>query len=159
MSIQVLFKGGAKVEKTCSTNRQQGREFLVTLQGTKISPKNGILKMIFLFPRWDMLISWRVHPSFWIHHRPINPPGRTSQAAVKACKDSSEWVWHWGARVQWVFAVHLWSMKHFPNRLEMVPKKFELVVSIIFYVQPYLGKRSNLTTSFQMSWNHQLLVV
>ena len=31
-----------------------------TLQGTNISPKNGILKMIFLFPRWDMLISWRV---------------------------------------------------------------------------------------------------
>ena len=25
-----------------------------------ISPKNGILKMIFLFPRWDMLIPWRV---------------------------------------------------------------------------------------------------
>ena len=31
-----------------------------TLQGTNISPKNGILKMIFLFPRWDILISWRV---------------------------------------------------------------------------------------------------
>ena len=24
-------------------------------------PKIGILKMIFLFPRWDMLISWRVY--------------------------------------------------------------------------------------------------
>ena len=23
-------------------------------------PKNGILKKIFLFPRWDMLIPWRV---------------------------------------------------------------------------------------------------
>jgi len=33
---------------------------LNTLQGTNISPKNGILKMIFLFPRWDMLIPWRV---------------------------------------------------------------------------------------------------
>ena len=32
----------------------------ITLQGTNISPKNGILKMIFLFPRWDMLIPWRV---------------------------------------------------------------------------------------------------
>ena len=31
-----------------------------TLQGTNISPKNGILKIIFLFPRWDMLIPWRV---------------------------------------------------------------------------------------------------
>ena len=36
----------------------------LTLQGTNISPKNGILKMIFLFPRWDMLIPWRV--SLWI---------------------------------------------------------------------------------------------
>ena len=24
-------------------------------------PQNGILKMIFLFPRWDMLIPWRVY--------------------------------------------------------------------------------------------------
>ena len=34
---------------------------LVTFQGTNISPQNGILKMIFLFPRWDMLIPWRVY--------------------------------------------------------------------------------------------------
>ena len=34
----------------------------ITLQETNISPKNGILKMIFLFPRWDMLIPWRVPP-------------------------------------------------------------------------------------------------
>ena len=34
-----------------------------TLQETNISPKNGILKMIFLFPRWDMLIPWRVYLS------------------------------------------------------------------------------------------------
>ena len=33
---------------------------IVTLQETNISPKNGILKMIFLFPMWDMLIPWRV---------------------------------------------------------------------------------------------------
>ena len=32
---------------------------LYTLQGTNISSKNGILKMIFLFPRWDILIPWR----------------------------------------------------------------------------------------------------
>ena len=31
-----------------------------TLQGTNISPKNGILKLIFLFSRWDMLVPWRV---------------------------------------------------------------------------------------------------
>ena len=33
---------------------------MITLQGTNISSENSILKMIFLFPRWDMLISWRV---------------------------------------------------------------------------------------------------
>ena len=34
----------------------------ITLQGTNISPQNGILKMFF-FPRWDMLIPWRVTSS------------------------------------------------------------------------------------------------
>ena len=37
---------------------------LDTLQETNISPKNGILKMIFLSPRWDMLIPWRVFAGF-----------------------------------------------------------------------------------------------
>ena len=32
-----------------------------TLQGINISPKNGILMMIFLFLRWDMLVPWRVY--------------------------------------------------------------------------------------------------
>ena len=31
-----------------------------TLLGTNISPPKGSLKMIFLFPRWDMLVCWRV---------------------------------------------------------------------------------------------------
>ena len=57
-----------KVMKNCDV--KEGKEKLGiilwkdvakgTLQGTNISPKNGILKMIFLFPRWDMLIPWRV---------------------------------------------------------------------------------------------------
>ena len=40
------------------------QKFESTLQETNISPKNGILKMIFLFPRWDMLVPWRV-VLFW----------------------------------------------------------------------------------------------
>ena len=44
-----------------NNNKQQQRPcFENTLQGTNISPQNGILKMIFLFPRWDMLIPLRV---------------------------------------------------------------------------------------------------
>ena len=42
-----------------TTSRNVGN-WLITLQGTNISPKNGILKLIFLFLKWDMLISWRV---------------------------------------------------------------------------------------------------
>ena len=34
--------------------------YLYTLLGSNISREKSILKMIFLFPRWDMLISWRV---------------------------------------------------------------------------------------------------
>ena len=33
---------------------------MYTLQGTNISLSKAVLKMIFLFPRWDMLIPWRV---------------------------------------------------------------------------------------------------
>ena len=34
-------------------------------------PKNGILKMIFLFPRWDMLVPWRVgfHPVYILNNQ------------------------------------------------------------------------------------------
>ena len=38
-----------------------------TLQGTNISPQWGILKVIFLFPRWDMLISCRASPTNPVH--------------------------------------------------------------------------------------------
>ena len=34
-----------------------------------------------------------------------------------------------------------------------------VVVSNIFYVYPYLGKWSNLTSVLQMGWNHQLLLM
>ena len=46
----------------------------LTFQGTNISPKNGTLKMIFLFPRWDMLIPWRVNMhTFFIATQKSNP--------------------------------------------------------------------------------------
>ncbi len=34
-----------------------------------------------------------------------------------------------------------------------------VVVSNIFYFHPYLGKWSNLTSIFQMGWNHQLVMI
>ena len=36
--------------------------YTLTLQGTNISHQKSLLKMIFLFPRWDRLIPWRVFP-------------------------------------------------------------------------------------------------
>ena len=45
-----------------------------TLQGTNISPKNGILTMIFLFPRWDMLIPWRAYIYIYTYMNDISPP-------------------------------------------------------------------------------------
>ena len=54
-----------------------------TLQGTNISPKNGILKMIFLFPRWDMLIPWRVISGlaalYWLPFSPKNFGGNIDE--------------------------------------------------------------------------------
>jgi len=35
-------------------------DFGNTLLATKISPPKGVLKMIFLFSRWDMLVPWRL---------------------------------------------------------------------------------------------------
>ena len=67
MYLGSIQPGGGKHSPACQFfNRSQWRSLelekspTVTLQGTNISPKNGILKMIFLFPRWDMLIPWRV---------------------------------------------------------------------------------------------------
>ena len=44
-----------------------------TLQATNISPKNDILKMIFLFPRWDMLIPWRVPKNDHMLEKVVTP--------------------------------------------------------------------------------------
>ena len=68
--LSIVFagkKGGSKrqdlVRSTNKKGRLYGEHVRNTLQGTNISPTNGILKMIFLFPRWDpwdMLVTWRV---------------------------------------------------------------------------------------------------
>ena len=53
--LEYLFVAGRQQKRTFSPIWSS------TLQGTNISPQNGILKMIFLFPRWDMLIPCRVY--------------------------------------------------------------------------------------------------
>ena len=46
-------------------------DFKGTLPETNISPEKAILKMIFLFQRWDMLVPWRVLGLFG-HHQNWN---------------------------------------------------------------------------------------
>ena len=36
------------------------QEMSIPSRGTNILPENAFLKMIFLFPRWYMLVPWRV---------------------------------------------------------------------------------------------------
>ena len=56
------------------TDEENNKNNNNTLQGTNISPQNGILKMIFLFLRWDMLIPWRVMTSLIIPSRSSHCP-------------------------------------------------------------------------------------
>ena len=54
-----------------------------TLLGTNISPQNGILKMIFLFPRWDMLVPWRVLYLCFSFTHPFTPHNVPSLQGAK----------------------------------------------------------------------------
>ena len=47
----------AKVQWSSWQIWQLHAEYLCTLQGTSISPTKALLKMIFLFPRWDKLVA------------------------------------------------------------------------------------------------------
>ncbi len=46
-----------------------------TLQGTNIFHTETLLKMMFLFPRWDILVSWRLQ----CQHKPQTPPHNCNQ--------------------------------------------------------------------------------
>ena len=65
-----------------------------TLLGTNISLSKAVLKMSFLFPRWDMLIPWRVsmirhvlQPGFsFCTHGPSPKPSSSQVARVEQIK-------------------------------------------------------------------------
>ena len=75
----------------------QGIMFHVNLQETNISPKNGSLKMICLFPRWDMLISWRV----------IFRGEAGSICSMSMCRFVDPWRTSWRAMI---FMVSWWNI-------------------------------------------------
>ena len=54
----ILFRNKVTFITISLRRRMQTRKY--TLLGTNISPIKALLKMMFLFPRWDMLVPWRV---------------------------------------------------------------------------------------------------
>ena len=66
-----------------------GKEIYLPSRELTYPPKNGTLKMIFLFPRWDMLIPWRVSFCFmgWAasnldHQFPVDRAGSISFSSL-----------------------------------------------------------------------------
>ena len=86
-----------------------------TLQVTNISPKNGILKMIFLFPRRDMLIPWRVifFPQSWFSGKLPQMKGNKysrdhfAHHGRKASSPDNGWVFRYFSEIpnRWVFSM------------------------------------------------------
>ena len=120
--------------KTVLTRVEQGGEtdriwwgetsWKLTLQGTNISPKNGILKMIFLFPRWDMLIPWRVFLFFWTY---------------------SYWMCKEDCGCSFLLSLHMVTFCHMHHALH--PKSFMLSTWIHFPYHPCLIYVPTLTTN------------
>ena len=85
---------------------------IVTLQGTNISHQKSLLKMIFLFPRWDMLIPWRVPVASSCHHLSI--PGFLAECQVWINRGrSARWQWISGSETKL-------SVKSYPGKLSLV---------------------------------------
>ena len=51
------------IEELCTMEDRLDYVFFIDIPSRKLTypPEKSILKMMFLFPRWDMLISWRVY--------------------------------------------------------------------------------------------------
>ena len=87
-----------KFNRSAPKNRHSQKESYsslptTTLLGTNISYpiKKAVLKMIFLFPRWDMLVPWRV----LFRGKPLNfgGIGRCLRRAVSMNQCQRSWVW------------------------------------------------------------------
>ena len=108
-----------------------GGWFITTLQGTNISPKNGILKMTFLFPRWDMLISWRVFITASLQKTTL-PETNSSHLKMDGWKRI---VSFWDGSLKWLLLggpLGTWVSKLHPQRLtwftwECIPGKRKII--------------------------------
>ena len=126
-----------------------------TLQGTNISPKNGILKMIFLFPRWDMLIPWSVLQQWNMDNLLFFVSFLLPSYKLLQGKDL-------------VFVAGDFCNGVHPGKLTSNPESHRhlfvffcwwfLAGGFLKYFLMFtrsLWKWSNLTNMFQMGWNHQ----
>ena len=123
-----------------------------TLQETNISPKSGILKMIFLFPRWDMLIPWRVYDYMMDMDESISSwyfrLGPGSAHPIPYAAPTSR-------RIQELVENYNAFLEQVDEHTQCPPPKARWWFQRFFYFHPYLGKIPNLTNIFQRGWNHQ----
>ena len=82
-SQEKVLEAGVFYEFFLGEFGELGKINMDTLQETNISPKNGILKMIFLFPRWDMLIPWRVSVMLCLSLSGLSTPAPHLQSRLK----------------------------------------------------------------------------
>ena len=60
----------------------------ITLLKTNISPTKALLKMLFLFPRWDMIVPWRVL-TFSLHCNNIYPTKQCTLCVSRVVESSA----------------------------------------------------------------------
>ena len=115
---------------------------LDTLQETNISPKNGILKMIFLFPRWDMLIPWRVYSFFPACFGTLEELRIFEEQRLKEKEEEMKKLRHFVAFVHEVLPQSLGPVRvscpgvgHLPIKISWVPvREFSREVQILWKV-------------------------
>ena len=95
---------------------------------------------------------WKTHPPMTIWHIWPDPCGwicqvQQEESALTWSKDVRFYRMTNRSTDAWQILMGWWSMGRIST---------SMAVSNIFYAPPYVGKISNLTTIFQMGWNHQL---
>ena len=65
---------------------------IYTLLGTNISPEKSILKMIFLFPRWVLLISWTVSHLLTIDPNFLGDPSKSGFVESEGLKNGFSFI-------------------------------------------------------------------
>ena len=125
---------------------------LSTLLGTNISPEKSILKMIFLFPRWDMLISWRV--TCFYRSKMNDSEDECSWWVSKDLSSATEWLKH---PASWTelggLCVCVWWIFPFCKGVSLSKKHEQILLYIVSFEKNNLGYSNawHTTTAFPSS--------